>query len=160
MLQLLLSIFGTLFSVPLSQASAAIQPILQQLLLDCCSAALSSAIALTFLTTHFESLRELLNSSLSSPRHATQRAALRCVACSMQLLARWEEWECGYTGNPVLLEWLAKDDEFKKVKSEVEEIVSFIVGWFEALLSVEFMERCGKDEIEMIGSKCCVRIRF
>lgn len=71
----------------------------------------------------------------------------------MQLLARWEEWECGYTGNPVLLEWLAKDSELERVKSGVEESVSFFVGWLEGLLNVEFMERCGKDEIEMIGSE-------
>ena len=153
MLRLLLSIFDTLFSIPLLEASPSIQPILLHLLIDCASSALSTAIALPFLLSHFQSLRNLLNSSLNSPRHATKRAALRCVACSMQLLARWEEWECGYTGNPVLLEWLAKDSELERVRSGVEECVSFFVGWLEALLNVEFMERCGKDEIEMIGSE-------
>ena len=154
MLQLLLSIFDTLFSIPLLQASPSIQPILLHLLIDCASSALSTAIALPFLLSHFRSLRSLLNSSLNCPRRATQRAALRCAACSMQLLARWEEWECGYTGNPVLLEWLAKDSELERVKSGVEESVSFFVGWLEALLTVKYMEMCGKDEIEMIGSGC------
>ena len=53
----------------------------------------------------------------------------------------------------MLLEWLAKDSELERVKSGVKESVSFFVSWLEALLNVEFMERCGKDEIELIGSE-------
>ena len=154
MLHLLLSIYETLFSIPIHEASSSssIQSILLHLLIDCASSALSTAIALPFLVSHFPSLCNLLNASLRSPRRATQRAALRCVACSMQLLARWEEWECGYTGNPVLLEWLAKDDELERVKKGVQESVLFFEEWLESLLTVDFMETSGKDEIEMIGS--------
>ena len=40
------------------------------------------------------------------------------------------------------------------MKRGVQESVLFFEEWLESLLTVEFMETSGKDEIEMIGSVC------